>query len=68
MIHMIKKWKIFKKNWGKSIIQQQKTYLIWILKPSHTAKILDKDLVMTHKIKTVLILHNPEFVGTCILT
>ena len=38
MIHMIKKWKIFKKNWGKSIIQQQKTYLIWILKPSHTAK------------------------------
>ena len=50
------------------LLNKERDYLKWTSKPSYMLhKIFDNHLVAMHKIKVVLMLNKPTYVGMCVL-
>ena len=50
------------------LLNKERDYLKWTSKSSYMLhKIFDNHLVATHKIKVVLMLNKPTYVGLCVL-
>ena len=50
------------------LVNNEKYYLKWISKPTYVAQnIFDNDLLASHKVKTIITLNKPAYLGMCIL-
>ena len=50
------------------LVNNEKYYLKWISKPIYVAQnIFDNDLLASHKVKTIITLNKPAYLGMCIL-
>ena len=65
---LVKQWRILRKTISVKLINNAKDYVMSISKPSFVSqKIFSKNFVAIHKIKPVLTLNKPIYVGFSIL-